>query len=286
MRSVRTGESTISTKTLASPSSLEEGEILTLKASTELLDGLVNHSIITVSGRKGNAVVRFPTAAHRDLFCIRLVDFLSVPSLGIGAGNLRYLQALMAIAHKPSLGHAAEASDLQDTLAALSGWLDANAEIALWLPTIDVELAVKARREELLWITGNYAKHNFARLTAVTRRWQAVLSRCGHAVTTHDSLNSLHDACNRLQEDFVPYHATTICELLNDVRWALHEYLVPVYEQHYRVAPRGLPEYFFTMPSSLSTPFARTCFWDLMNDVRRKPYVDRFETSPYLKGRY
>ena len=44
--------------------------------------------------------------------------------------------------------------------------------------------------------------------------------------------------------------------------------------------------YHFNYPSGMTSRFAKSCYWDLMNDVRRPPYVRRFRVTKYLKMRY
>jgi hypothetical protein len=48
----------------------------------------------------------------------------------------------------------------------------------------------------------------------------------------------------------------------------------------------GELEYTCRYPVGVTHEFARSCFWDAMNDVRRQPYVQRFHVDSVPRLRY
>jgi hypothetical protein len=44
--------------------------------------------------------------------------------------------------------------------------------------------------------------------------------------------------------------------------------------------------YKYPYPRDVTSGLGKTCYWDLMNDVMRQPYIQRFEVAKYLKMRY
>jgi hypothetical protein len=88
----------------------------------------------------------------------------------------------------------------------------------------------------------------------------------------------------QLHDDILNYHASTVAELLNNIRWAIHDHLLPEFRQSYRKTSGIL--YTYKIPSAVSTPNGENLYWELMNHVRSGPIIERFTASQYLKGRY
>jgi len=109
----------------------------------------------------------------------------------------------------------------------------------------------------------------------------------GVSVSWTDALRALDDFHGRFHDDILIYHTTTLAELLNNVRWAIHEYLKAEYDRSYK-PPKSEddPRYTFTYPVGVSNEYAKARYWDLMNSVRGKPWIRRFTGSQFLKGRY
>jgi len=45
-------------------------------------------------------------------------------------------------------------------------------------------------------------------------------------------------------------------------------------------------KYHYTYPNELGADYARALYWDLMDDVRRKPIMRKFTVSKYVRIRY
>ncbi len=81
------------------------------------------------------------------------------------------------------------------------------------------------------------------------------------------------------------YHARTIAEFLNNIRWSIFEYLKPEYERSFeRIDPN--PMYRYRFPPEITHPVAKEMYWDLMNMVRSAPYFPRFSVNDIFKSQY
>jgi hypothetical protein len=65
-----------------------------------------------------------------------------------------------------------------------------------------------------------------------------------------------------------------------------HEYLQPEFQRSIVWESHDPPKYRYTCPREVVAPFAKGCYWDLMNEVRSPPYMRRFKVAKWLKLRY
>ena len=82
-------------------------------------------------------------------------------------------------------------------------------------------------------------KHNFARLTITAGKLAGILKRAGTDLTEIETLPVLDDFYTQFHENVFNYHGGMIAQLLNNVRWGIHEYLQPQYLRAYTPPPPG-----------------------------------------------
>ncbi len=89
------------------------------------------------------------------------------------------------------------------------------------------------------------------------------------------------------------YHASTIAEFLNNIRWAIHRYLLCRYDWAYERSElnsetdgEGGLEYTYRVPEEIEDPLAQSMYWELMNKVRAEPIFREFIVPPSAKRRY
>jgi hypothetical protein len=102
-------------------------------------------------------------------------------------------------------------------------------------------------------------------------------------VTGYLALADFHE---RFHADILNYHAATIAEYLNELRWGIYRYLHPVYLARIR---RDVPmpgSYGYDIPKEISGELATECYWDLLNQARSEPYMRKFKVTRWLKMRY
>ncbi len=248
---------------------------------------MVNFRLLHLSRSDSEVEVTFTTSESEQLFSIFFVDFLErVDSMLSGPQKINSVELLQRICENPQLDENATIEFLREPLLELAEWLSTQIVVRTWLPSIDQELEIPLQRQEFITACGNISKHNFARLTVTAGKLAQILKRAGVDLTVIETLPVLDDFYTQFHENVFNYHGGKIAQLLNNVRWGIHDYLEPQYMKAYTRPLAGALMSPYRHPLSLNVPFAHSCFDDLMNDVRRKPYLPRFTVRPYLNPRY
>lgn len=262
-----------------------ENEAVFLSAVLEIVNSMVNYVMLRISGSDPDCEVVFASDEHRRLFNILLVDFLSKTDNRLPFFPQSYMDALTAIAERPSFNIDGSVDSLATATREFREWLDAEVKVEIWLPNINTETTLDITRTMFLRMCGNIAKHNFLRLHGVASQLQSVLRKQRVEISIEEALLTLEDFYNHMRSIFA-YHSTTIAQFLNDIRWGIYLYLQPEFKRSFRRTPGDRWRYEFLYPDKLQVEFARQCYWNLMNHVRSEPYMKPFITTKWLKLRY
>ena len=155
------------------------------------------------------------------------------------------------------------------------------------MPSINCNVDLQLTRVEAIKMTGDVTKHNYLRSIGVAKSLKKILLRSGVEVSCDDALLALPDFYSRFGDDVIFYQSIYICEFLNNIRWGIYEYLLPEYKRSYICLNHEYDgNYKFTIPKSITTDYARTCYWDLMNLIRKKPLMPKFIVSDSFKSEY
>ena len=263
-----------------------ESEVLLLRAVWELVDEAVNHAMLTIVGQPPDCEVRFDTAVHQRYFNIVLVDLLAWTDGSAPIQKTDFLEGLAAIAKAPKIASSEAVAPLGDAVREFREWLGQEVQVEAWLSSINVNAVLSMPRQQFIRMTGNLSKHGFLRTYRVAAELQGLLAASRSDVTLHEASLGLSDLYDRFHSDVLAYHASTLAEFLNNIRWGIYEYLRPAYGESFSWAGDGPPNYRFAFPSDVEHPYARQVFWDLMNAVRSKPCMGRFRVTRWLKLRY
>jgi hypothetical protein len=273
-----------------------EQEIIVLKASWELIGEMVNYEMF-VRPDKVTDVTLFPsTRTHQRLFNILLVDFLTafdaasfdlpLPEVGGQLSDKTYLFYLKRIATKPLLNSDSPRL-LADPVIAFSDWLDKDCTIErVWLPSIEVQTDITLKRIQFLRICGVAAKHHFMSMTRNAKDISAILKLNGVEMTRDQQYLVIPDFYEWFHGNILNYHIGAIAEFLNNIRWGIFEYLRPEFLRSFTKYGPDFIDYKYLYPAGVESELARTMYWDLMNEVMSKPYMQKFEITRYLKMRY
>ena len=168
-----------------------------------------------------------------------------------------------------------------------STWLERAVVVEkVWLPSIDLEINLSIKRVEFIKICGNISKHNFSRLSGVAKELQIIFERNNATLDDDEALVIIDEFYEWFHDDIFSYHSSAIAEFLNNIRWGIYEYLQPEHQRSI-VATDGHPiKYRYTYPDKVRKKFAQTCYWGLMNEIRSRPYMEKFQVTKYLKMRY
>lgn len=263
-----------------------EAEVVLLKATTDLIDSMVNFELFDVMGTDPDSQIMFHGATHQRFFNIALVDFLSQTDRKAPISQTTYLGALRAICEHPSFDVGGSVQALRQASLAFTAWLEQKVTVDTWLPSISKQVPLTLTRISFLKACGNISKHNFLRLGNVAEEIIETLAASGVSITLDEAFLVLADFYERFHTDILNYHSSTIAEFLNNILWGVHEYLQPEYQRSLVKEGGDPPKYRFTYPPNVVNEFAKTCYWDLLNEVRRRPYVRRFRVKQWLKLRY
>jgi hypothetical protein len=264
-----------------------EREVIGLCIAWEALNGLVNRAILDLRAADEDprgTEVRFPTLVHRDLFLVRLLDFVDESgdaSLTGVKGSC--LTVLGEVCKSRSFEIQNSCALLARSTNALSEWLETATTLELWLPTLDVNAKLRVPRVQFLFIAGNQAKHNISRLTAVAKSITTMLEQHGHKVPVEHVVLALDDFQEHLHSDYFVYYGSWLAELLNEIRWGIYRYLRPTFQQSFTPDKDGGIGYTYRYPAGIVTDVAEQWFWRLMNLCRSEPWVHPFTVAEYMK---
>jgi hypothetical protein len=280
--------------------SLIEQEVIVLNAAWGMIDDMVNH-----------ANFRLPAETHVDtnlvprtdetlrLFNILLADFLSPlverkndglpfglpkPPESSGTSDFTFLFYLEWVCVNKQLN--SDPSALNKTVASFSAWLEAKSFVeGVWFPSIEVEVDLNVERREWIRICGDIGKHNFLRLLPNVRKIVRILKEHGKCVDDGRGYELLPEFSEWFHTNVFAYHASTIAEFLNNIRWELYAYLKPKFTRavHRSDSWAG---YKFDVPVKIKDPLVRSMYWELMNRCRSDPLFPKFTVTQSLKKRY
>jgi hypothetical protein len=264
-----------------------ERETIGLCICLEAIGDIANHALLLfreVTSFPGEAEVLFHSSSHRDLFLIRLLDFVKEGVdknlTGVSGSCLEVLRAACSTKHF-SGGESVVA--LKEAVEALESWLNHKNDITLWLPTLSTNAKISVSRLEFLKISGNQSKHNLSRLTGVSRGVAKILTENGYSVSEEQIPLVLDDFREHLSENYFIYYGTWLSELVNNIRWALQTYLMPAFAHAYKTEDYDSRIYRYEYPSDIQSEVPKQWFWRLMNNVRTGPYLKKFTGAHYLK---
>lgn len=270
-----------------------EKEVITLKAVLDMINNMVNHETMLFTFNDPDSSVMFKTMTHKAYFNILLVDLLSVPK-AFFQDDKDYIERLNDICSAPLLSESTAAKNcdlLRKAAKDFSLWLSQDIVVEKrWFPLIlDKEMDVQIQRKRLITVCGNINKHNFTQQTFQAKNFQNILKKSGKDISLDKCLTALEDFRTQFYDDIFSYHAATIAELLNNIRWGIYQYAVAArlrcvinwYDEKMQIN-----SYRYEYPNGIASDIGKVCFWDLMNDVIRAPYIQKFEVTKWLKQRY
>jgi len=272
-------------------SSLEK-EVVTLKAVLDMINNMVNHETMIFTFRDPDSSVMFNTMTHMAFFNIILVDLLSKPGDFFNGEN-NYIERIKDICENPLMGKLVVKRDirfLRDAVDAFLTWLSQTVVVEKrWFPSIDLEIDLSIMRQAFVVMCGNISKHNFTQQTRQAKRLQGILKVNGQSFPLDKCLIALEDFQTQFYDDIFHYHAATIAEFLNNIRWGIYLYAVAERTccvENWYDEEMNLNRYKYHYPDDVASELGRTYYWNLMNDVMQPPYIQRFEVTKYLKMRY
>ena len=268
-------------------------EIVTLAAVWDLIDSMVHYGHFESNHRIENTELMFKTREASKLFLIILADFLSLPRDGTfgltkppskGSMGDTYLGHLQCVVEKPQLD--GDYTLLASSTKAFADWLDGVAVVEnVWLPSIEREGTLRVRRMDYLKICGTISKHGFTRLGRIVHDIRMILADNGTDIDEGQSYLIIPEFQEWFQHNIFIASSTQIAWHLNEIRWAIYKYLLSEFHRAYMPTEtiQGLQMYKYDVPPEITNPLIKSIYWELMNDVRSRPYFPRFTIDRYTR---
>lgn len=263
-----------------------EQEVIILKAVIELINSMVNFEVLSIEGNDPESNIVFKSSTHQRFFNIILVDFLSCTDKRGPVKPISYLGGLREIINNPCFDENDSVRNLNVATQEFKDWLEQYVEVGVWLPSIDKDTRLKIKRLDFLKMTGDISKHNYLRAIGVAEDLQKILLKSGITVDIDEALLALAEFYERFHTNIFSYHASTIAEFLNNIRWGIYDYLQPEFNKSIASEGSNSLMYRYINAEKIEGKFAEACYWELMNEVRSKTYMKRFKVTRYLKLRY
>lgn len=271
-------------------------EVIILAAGWDLIGSMVHYAHFVKEHRIEDAVLMFHTREASKLFLITLADFLSLPRGGTfglsrpkveGSLGQTHLGYLLNVASAPCFD--GDVTLLTSSVKSFAEWLDGFADVPeVWLPSIDRNGSLRARRLDYLKICGTISKHGFMRLGDVVDKLRKILATNGTSIDEGQSYLVIPEFQEWFQDNIFVASSTRIAWHLNEIRWGIYHYLISEFRRTYTPTEiiSGAQMYRYEVPSKITDPLVRSMYWDLMNNVRTPPYFPRFTVDPYMRDIY
>lgn len=263
-----------------------ELESIQLKAVVDSIDDIVNHELMRFNDSEEYTYVVINSYTHQKHFNIMLVDFLSNLDGGVFRTSISCLRVLRNISENPHFEKDNSIHYLSEPVDTLKNWLEAVVTVDVWFPSVNVEACFNIRRIDFIKICGNICKHGLGRLTKTAKDLRKIFKNNGFEIDDEQSLLALEDFHEKFHEDILTYHLGHIAEMLNDIRWGVHQYLLPEFISSYHQTGIQHRPYSYTIPKEICSKFAKNSYWELMNLILIKPPVRQFTTYKTKRDHY
>lgn len=265
-----------------------EQESIYLYSILDIVNSMVNHGMMELSGDAECTTIRFRNPEAAKLFNIYLRDLLSRVDRSALKPRRSYIGALLEVCESPAFS-SMSVDGLRKSVHSLKSWMDNVIHVDVYFSNLNTTRNIKITRMEYIKICGDISTHNITRLWQDVTRIKDMLSASGVELDENSMAHSVQDFHVRFYDDIFMYHSSWIAEMLNSIRHDVFYYLKTEFERSYQLLPTdetGLTRYRFDVPSAIKSDFGRHCYWELMNFVRGGLHMPRFVASKYVKMRY
>ena len=281
-----------------------EQEAIVLNAVMGMVDDMVNHAIFCPIGEKRENTNLFPqTSDTLRQFAILLRDFLSpvtAKSRKPMPFGLPKPPEESKITDHTTLFYVARICEnplivkdidlLTKEVHDFIDWLETYAFVPkVWLSNIEVETDLKVKRIDFIRMGGDIGKHNFLRLGGQAAKLQKILAENGVIIDENQAYAALPDCWDWFHTHLFAYHASTLAEFLNNIRYAIRLYAAPVAEARYRVTGKideYLDMYTYDRPTEIVNEFAWAQYYGLLDSTRHRPTFPPFSVTSSLKDQF
>lgn len=260
----------------------KEKEICAFLSAIEILKNAVNREILAIDDGITDVSIRAKGSAQERLFLIMNVDFLSKVGKIFPGDSRNTLQLLNDISDM-SLLTGNKMPFLKSASQEYLNWLEEESVYSnIYFPSKSIDLSLTIKNIDIVKICGNTSKHNINHLDRVRETVNKILVENNVdniRINDKDLIFLLQDFDNAFMGDggFIAKYINCLAYFMNELLWAIYYSLKPVFDKHYngRVV-NNMVRYEYLRPDDLSEE-GFSLFWDLMNEVYSRPYIQRFK---------
>ena len=253
-----------------------EKEVLAINSVINTIDESVNNNILDLLGDEDKAVL-FKTEYHHRYFNIQLVDFFSEKN------KENMLDYLNKVFDNPQLNPNFEIILVKEKINKLINWYNSDVEFEVYFSELSLTKNLIISRKNIVKICGNMTKHSIKHLSYVQDQLKEILSQNNVNIDRVDVRLLMNDFYSIFNNDYLLRYSSNIAKMLNDIRWYLHYYLLPVYRDSIKKDSNIPQKYSYIIPSNIIDEYSKSIYWDLMNKTRLGPFVKVFEVPSCLK---
>ena len=260
--------------------SQKEEEIVILKSTLDIINNIVNYSMMDFLGIPPNEVI-CKTQENYKLFLILLVDFFSKTS-SILHENKSYYEHLIDICKNNA--NSKDIKRLSDSIFVFGEWISEKIIIKrIRLRSSDEHFDFEISRLDLIQICGNICKHNITNLSRKINKLQNIIGHTKTEASLDDIIASLYELCDIFIHNYIIIQTTIWAELLNNIRIGILCYLKPIFKQSIVYDEYIEGRYYYEYPTYIISALTKEFFWNLMNDVRENFYIKGLKSSEIIK---
>jgi hypothetical protein len=95
----------------------------------------------------------------------------------------------------------------------------------------------------------------------VVEEFKEIMKESGVIIVNEQAMVTLQDFYERFQNDILIYFSSYICELLNNIRWSIRDYLLPEFNRSYKPNnDNDIPGYSYKMLEQIKCEYAKYCY--------------------------
>ena len=267
-----------------------EKEVCLLLGAAELIDSIVNRSLLQMTEQKDGTCHILPQNMQAlNLFAIRTVDFIS--PAGKLLNNKDSKKNLLVLLEELCKKHSFATQDIRSMKKALdlfSKWLKkTNKYEDINFASIAVVDDVKFTNELVVRICGNISKHNLTRLDAIRNDVMRQLNESTRNGAYQGSISILYDVENHFLGDGMCFDKFiyNLAYHFNNISHCIRKYLYKEYKRSFAITDYcdGCQKYTYNPPADIGEG-CKYVYWELMNWCRKEPIIELFEISDCWKN--
>ena len=272
-----------------------EKEICLLLASTQIFDRIVNHSTLCITINNGVGTILPKNMESLKYFFAHTIDFFSAAGNILNSNRNRKscFDLLLERGIDSKLCNC-KLENLCVSLNLLKEWYHEEVIYEdFYFASFDLEVDLKIKRSDVIYICANFSKHNFTNVDACRKKLKNILlknnfKRIDELTDIRNLIVTISDFYNYFVDEgaHIDKYLYCLAYYFNRIRLDIKDCLRPIYHKNleYIGSNEGFNEYKYKRIEGISD-FGFGLFWDLMNWVRSRNICERFEIMECWKNK-